>query len=237
MTIAHRIRLSGLCLFSLLAFVSCASGDGDKVNCPTCDNLTQLLVGTKCVPIADVDVCGPDGHAHGTECHCFSGQEPTAIGGQNYCLQQGCGDKGETEDVDALACAALEETGENVTAADEFAKFEDAHADLGELIVLSLPDGKPGFVHFPASETGDFAVYLDTAGAFDKALDGEGHELETETLGANPDCSDKLPALFHVLVTNESGQIKPQILQFKSGAARTVKLFIHEAGEDHEQEK
>lgn len=224
----------GLFGLSSLFLVSCAFGNGDAIDCPECDNVTELLVGTKCVPIEEVAKCGPDGHSHGTECHCFSGQEVTTINGEDYCLQQGCGggdDDGEPVDVDALACDALDKAAETVTAADEFARFEEAHADLGTVIALSLPDGKPGFVHFPAEETGDYAVYLDTAGAFDKALDGEGNELEVEALGENPDCADELPELVHVLVTNDSGQVKPQILQFKSGTARTVKLFIHEVTE------
>ncbi|RJO64438.1 MAG: hypothetical protein C4523_18420 [Myxococcales bacterium] len=225
----------GLTLLSVLLVVSCAAGKGDSVQCPECDNVTELLVGTKCVPIEEVEECGPDGHSHGAECHCFSGQEPTAIGGKDYCLQQGCGggdaDGGEMEDVDALACEALEGAAETVTAADDFARFDEAHADLGKMIALSLSDGKPGFVHFEAEKTGDYAVYLDTAGTFDKALDEEGHELEVEMLGENPDCADKLPELIHILVTNDSGQVKPQVLQFKSGPARTVKLFIHEVTE------
>jgi len=70
--------------------LSCATDSGDKVECPGCDNTTELLVGNKCVPIENVEQCGPDGHAHAAECHCFSGQQPTQIDGKKYCVQQDC---------------------------------------------------------------------------------------------------------------------------------------------------
>lgn len=71
-------------------FAAGCMGAGDTLTCPECDNVTRILVGDKCVPVGDVSECGPDGHCHGDECHCFSGQEPTGIGGVMYCLQQDC---------------------------------------------------------------------------------------------------------------------------------------------------
>ena len=87
-------------LVILFLAVSCM-GPGDDVACPVCDNATELLVGAKCVPIEQVDECGPDGHSHGAECHCFSGQEPTAIDGKSYCLQAGCPGPGQGDTPDA----------------------------------------------------------------------------------------------------------------------------------------
>lgn len=83
-----------------VAVSSCAAKAGDKVDCPECNNETEILVGTKCVPIEDVDECGPDGHSHGEECHCFSSQEVTVIGEKPFCLQQGCGETNDTEECD-----------------------------------------------------------------------------------------------------------------------------------------
>jgi hypothetical protein len=79
-------------LFLSVISYSCASKAGDETECPKCDNKTELLVGTKCVPIEDVEDCGPDGHSHGDTCHCFSNQEVTVINGRQFCLQQDCHD-------------------------------------------------------------------------------------------------------------------------------------------------
>lgn len=101
-----------------LALTTCATSPGDTLDCPTCDNVTELLVGAaRGVAIAEVEACGPDGHGHGEACHCFSGQQPTAIGGTEYCLQQGCGGSGaQMGDPDALACDEVSRTPELVTA-------------------------------------------------------------------------------------------------------------------------
>ncbi len=84
---------------SFISF-SCASKHGDHVHCPECDNETEILVGTKCVPIEDVEDCGPDGHSHGDYCHCFSNQEVTVINGREFCLQQDCHDHHHDHDHD-----------------------------------------------------------------------------------------------------------------------------------------
>lgn len=85
-----RAALSGVFVLVLFHGVGCAVQKGDSVTCPVCDNVLTILVGTKCVEVSQVEVCGPDGHAHGTECHCFSGQATTRVGGKEHCLQQGC---------------------------------------------------------------------------------------------------------------------------------------------------
>ena len=82
--------LSGAMLLAIVA-IGCATEAGDEVECPVCDEATEALVGTQCVPLEEVEVCGPDGHLHGAVCHCFGGQEVTVIDGINYCLQEVCG--------------------------------------------------------------------------------------------------------------------------------------------------
>ena len=74
-----------------LFVAACANEEGDEVECPVCDEATETLVGTQCVPYEEVEVCGPDGHLHGPVCHCFGGQEVTNIDGVDYCLQEVCG--------------------------------------------------------------------------------------------------------------------------------------------------
>lgn len=227
-----------LALLTPILATSCATEAGDDVDCPTCDNVTELLVGSKCVPIEDVEACGPDGHSHGTECHCFSGQEPTEIGGVEYCLQQGCagsdgdtdGDVTEEQDIDKHACEHLGDTPEEVDAVTSFAEFENAHVDLEHLAHVELPNDSEGFVHFPGHETGEVAVFVDTAGVIDGFLDAEENELEAHNQGENTDCPGDFKEIWHVEVVNDSGSVKPQIIRFKADVAGHVHLLILEIG-------
>jgi len=257
---------SALLIFTLLT-LSCATDPGDEALCPECDNKTELLVGNKCVPIDEIEECSPDGHAHGDECHCFSGQEPSEIGEKQYCLQQGCKeaetecsghghlengechcDEGfkqdhddkticipdsEEHDVDYEACEAVENIGENVTAADVFEKFDEAHVDLVVGAEITLPEQKEGFVHFPVEHTGEFAIYIDREDVVESVYDSERNELSIENAGSNGDCSDKLKEILHISATNESGTKTPVIIKFKAKGGK-VKIFIHKLETDHE---
>ncbi len=225
-------------IVSLAAFalISCAGSKGDLVHCEECDNVTELLVGTQCVPIADVAVCGPDGHAHGDVCHCFSGQTPTTIGGKQYCIQE-CkeGVEPEEEDVDAHACEAAKGTKETATAVDAFEKFSEVHLELETLYELTLPAGKEGFVHTGPATTGDWAIYLGKSGLFEGAFNAKGEELEVETIGANEDCATTFPAVYHVLYTAQEGMGPAIILKFKAPETETkVIIFAHETGHHHD---
>ncbi|HNW81399.1 MAG TPA: hypothetical protein PKG52_00755 [bacterium] len=226
-------------IFSSLFTVSCASKSGDSVDCPECDNMTEVLVGTKCVAIAEVDACGPDGHAHGTECHCFSNQEITVIGEKSFCLQQDCGNGDDsdkiTEDVDAHACEAFEgEVAESVSAVGTIDEFDTVHVEQEELVEVTLAAGKDNFLHFEIPSTGDYALYLSAKDLFVKAYDENKVALETENMGANPDCPESFPQVYHILA-NAEGTMVPVILQFaKVDTDTKVKIFIHEAGHDNE---
>lgn len=202
---------------------SCATGAGDEVTCPACDNVTELLVGNRCVPIDQVEACGPDGHAHGGECHCFSGQQPTEIGGTHYCLQTECTSE-QPVDLHEHACGLLEDTPESATAVGSFADFEDAHADRDTLVAITLPGGT-GYVHFPSDETGHVLVFLDTAGVFSSAYDAAQNPLDAVNLGANEDCGDDFPEVWDVHVENDTGSVQPQILGLDgTGTVRVVIL-------------
>lgn len=225
-------------IFSLTFLAACAGKAGDGVHCEECDNVTELLVGTKCVPIAEIAVCGPDGHAHGDVCHCFSGQAPTTIGENQYCIQEcSAGEPGDqqVEDVDAHACEAAEGAKETATAVDAFEKFDEVHLELETLYELTLPAGKEGFVHTGPATTGDWAIYLGKSDLFVGAFNAKGEELEVEMMGANEDCATIFPAIFHVLYTVQEGMGPAIILKFKASTAETkVLFFAHEAGHDHE---
>ncbi len=218
-------RISVLAL-ALTALAACATDKGDNVECPECDNVTELLVGSRCVPIAEVEPCGPDGHAHGAECHCFSDQAPTSIGGVEYCLQSDCLSEPPAVDPDALACAELDETPEAVTAVTVFADFPNAHVDLSTLAEITLPANQPSYVHFPGLATGHVRVYLDRAGVLAGAFNGSEVALATEAAGANEDCGVELPEVWEVDVVNTSGSPEPQVLAFAAGTVPSVRLVV-----------
>lgn len=214
------------CCLALVAtgIASCASSAGDDVTCPECDNVSELLVGNTCVPTDQVETCGPDGHPHGDECHCFSGQQPTEIGGIQYCLQTGC-TAAPQEDLNAHACEHLEETPETVSAVDDFASFEEAHADLETLVEIGLPSSGTGYVHFPGRQTGHVLVLLGTTGVFSAAYDATHNALTSENLGPNEDCSSDLPEVWEVQVENDTDSVQPQILELTgTGTVRVVIL-------------
>ena len=85
---------------SVLIIFGCATEPGDKTECPECNNKTELLQGYDCVVIEKIEVCGPDGHLHGEECHCFSNQIPTEINNLMYCLQKNCIETGNNHEIE-----------------------------------------------------------------------------------------------------------------------------------------
>lgn len=229
--------LSVIMLSLLLTVSSCASQAGDKIACPECDNKTEVLVGAKCVSIDEVEECGPDGHAHGEECHCFSSQEVTIIEEKQFCLQEGCGEASDeiVEDIDEHACEAFESgVAESVTAADSIGDFDTVHVDQEELVEVTLTAGTDNFFHFGVSETGDYALYMNTVDLFVKAFDKNKKELEFEDMNANVDCPENFPQVYHILA-NADGSMTPVIVQFKKVETETVvKIFIHKAGQTNE---
>ena len=111
----------GIFFGALLGFFlgGCAAEDGDAVECPVCDASTEALVGTQCVPLAEIVECGPDGHGHDGFCHCYGGQEVTEIDGKNYCLQEVCG----------VISPVTEEEGEYKEEGHEHDEESDAHTE------------------------------------------------------------------------------------------------------------
>ncbi len=211
---------------ALLTFPGCATDAGDAVDCPTCDDVTELLVGARCVPIAEVEPCGPDGHAHGDACHCFSGQEPTSIGATQYCLQQGCAGSGEeVGDPDEQACEEAALAPEQVSAVTDFASFETVHVDDGKVVEIALPQNEVSYVHCAAFGPGHLRIDLSAADVLDAALDAAGAELDLEPAGANPDCPNALPAVLEVHL-EEGDYPHPVVLRFKAGSLAALRLVL-----------
>ena len=232
MRIQNHVVFFAVSLFFAMLVQSCAITDGDEVNCPVCDNKTEVLVGNKCVPLDQVDTCGPDGHNHGEECHCFSGQEPTEIGGTQYCLQQGCpGEEqdtdGDSTDLEQQACEHVQDTPEEVQAVSDFADFDQAHSDLAHLVKVELPSDSEGFIHFPGKKTGEVLVFVSQTGLIKDFLDADKKVLEAHNQGENKDCPESFKEVWQVKIINDSGTVKPQIIHFnKTDKSSEVKLLI-----------
>jgi hypothetical protein len=220
------VRALGAAPLCALGALACAASPGDELACPDCDNVTELLVGNKCVPIAEVERCGPDGHAHGDECHCFNGQAPTLIGGVEYCLQQGCAGGDPMVDIDAAACGHLTDMAEHVVAVSVFADFPNAHVDLDTLAEVHLPAGVASYVHFPGMATGHVLAYLDTAGVFTGAWNQTQQPLEVESLGANSACAGDWVEVWEIQVHNDTGSVAPQIIELAAGTRAAVRLVL-----------
>jgi len=213
-------------VFGLSLLGGCATAPGDTVACPVCDGISELLVGARCVPIAEVAVCGPDGHAHGDACHCFSGQEPTTIGGAAYCLQQGCGGAGEEEDLDAWACEEVGQAPEQATAVVAFADFAAVHLEDARVTEVILPAGQESYVHCAAPRAGHLRLDLAAAGVLLAALDAAGRPLELEGGAANPDCPAGLPATYEVHLPAGEDYPHPVVLRFAAGEGGPVRIVV-----------
>jgi len=206
---------------------SCANRAGDDVECPTCDGTSEARVGTRCVPLAEIEACGPAGHAHGTECHCDSGQPPTAIGGIEYCLQLACGE--EQTDPAALACDQVGHATESVAAVASLAEIERAHLDLGQVVEVVLPAGVESFVHFGAAAPGEAHVFASLPGVVQAALTPDGTPLAATLEGANEACPAALPETWGVQVAAAG----PVVLRLAAGAVPSLALLVVEGGHDH----
>ena len=122
-----------VCIVAGLIVWGCANEEGDEVECPVCDEATEALVGTQCVPLEEVEVCGPDGHLHGPVCHCFGDQEVTEINGVRYCLQAECGVVSAKVEADESPAEDHSDHGdEHADHGDEHADHGDEHADHGD---------------------------------------------------------------------------------------------------------
>lgn len=196
-------------ILSMIVLFSCANDDGGEKSCPECDNTTEVLVGERCVALTEVALCGPDGHAHGEACHCFSDQTVTVINGQNYCLQLDCSEASEGEDLDQEVCELIETVDEQVTAVATFDAIEEAHVDLEEGIELTLSGATDNFVHFPIKERGEVALYVSDTDIFEAAYSKEEVAFSVETLSANEDCPDVFKAVYHISVTGVDDGVIP----------------------------
>jgi len=194
-----------------LILTSCANSAGESVECPTCDNIKEVLVGTKCVPIEEISECGPDGHSHGENepCHCFSDQEETDINGKKYCLQLSCETKecnnhGKLEnnecicdngfiqdkndktlcvkEIEDLDKYACNKFLEEVTK-KELAKddFNGQHIKLDTKNVITLLKDKESYIHFAVEKDAKFIIYIDKVDILDSIYSKDGTMEHTIT--------------------------------------------------------
>lgn len=173
--------------------------------------------------------CGGHGHLVSGACVCDDGYVPDPSD-STACVP--------AEDLAKLACDSFAASPDPETAVSDFASFEDAHMDLDHAYAVQLPDGVPGYVHFPVKATGEYVIFLSDAGRFDAFMHRDGTEVSPAATGgvAASSCASVVGDHWHVALTFDAeaganGPV-PYIVRFKPvpGGA-TVKAMIRVKGE------
>lgn len=225
-------------IFSLtILMLSCADSDGNNEECETCDNITTVLVGTKCVPIAEVEACGPDGHAHGEvngvpDCHCFHGQNTTDINGAPYCLQSECSTT-EEKDWDQVACEIFSDQAEEIVLTTD---YTIAHMHFEEKMEVVLGETET-MGHIPVLQDSAFMLHLSEKDVFVKASLADGTDVEFEREDANSDCSSDIKEVIHIHMENDTGEKFPLILHFRAQNSSNERVFLIVLEEKHNHEE
>jgi len=151
----------------------------------------------------------------------------------------GCVEKSvPAEDLAKLACDAFAAGPDPETAVSDFASFKDAHVDLDHAYAIQLPDGVPGYVHFPVKATGEYVIFLSDAGRFDTFMHRDGTEVSPAATGgvAASSCANVVGDHWHATLAFDAeagvnGPV-PYVVRFKAvpGGA-TVKVMIGVKGE------
>ncbi len=177
-----------------------------------------------CEPISGED-CGGHGYLENGECVCdrFHGQDPEDA---LMCV--------EVNPFPEQACIMYAE--DEVHNEEAASSFDDAltqadHAHLDEIVQAVLPAGSAAYLRFPVPESGDYVIFLDTAGELSRVLDETGEEI---TLGGgtpNGMCPEDWVEHYHVH-THVHERV-PHVIEFSEGENRTVTLLIRFRGHDH----
>jgi hypothetical protein len=151
----------------------CHAGDGEKPHCE--DKGTE---------------CGGHGHVHDAECHCDTGYSLDPTNKLN-CIAD--------VDVATAACAAFGQTPTPEAVVDVFADFPKAHVDVEKLYELTLPDGKPSYVHFPVTATQKYVISLSEPGVFDAFVHRSGQDVSPAPVGGAPnaECATVIKDQWH----------------------------------------
>lgn len=181
--------------------------------------------------------CGGHGHLHDGECHCDEGYE-VDIDDETKCVA--------TLSFPELACQIFEDHADNISADHHLDATDERpgpHAHLDELMEVHLLSANASnYIHFPVLESGEYVMFLDTAGVAKKFYDKDGEEVQFTNPGANSFCTDSLVDHFHIsaVYTGDGENPVPTIVEFQVETDTEVKFLImfHEEDdhEDHDHE-
>ena len=174
------------------------------------------------------DECDGHGHVHDGECHCEDGYEqdpedPLSCIASVPFPQLAC---------DQFQSGTVEQKQVATTFADVFSA--DTHADLDVPVEVALPDQEASYIHFAVTETGDYVLFFDTAGAFETVLPrGDatpGTPVSPPPSGGTPNgkCETVLTEHWHATLEYDgdgSGPV-PYVIEFKPGSPQTVKFIV-----------
>mgnify|MGYP001292112109 CR=1 FL=1 len=113
------------------------------------------------------------------------------------------------------------------------------HAHLYEVMeVHLLAANASNYMHFPVMETGEYVMFLDTAGVVANIYDKDGNEVPFTNPGPNGKCADVLVDHFHIsgTYTGDGSSPEPAIVEFQVTEDTEVKLLVLMSEEEHEHE-
>ncbi len=169
-----------------------------------------------------------------TAMNCLDGHFSIEDCGTGECHEHG--DEAECEESSSefdpqQACDLFDsETPENKAVTTTFGDVFDGayHADLDVPVYVTLPEQQASYIHFPVEVSGEYVVFLNTAGVFDKILDSD--EVEQATSGgvANGECPEVLVDHYHGLLEYDgdgTGPV-PFVIGFQAVAAQEVGFIV-----------
>lgn len=180
--------------------------------------------------------CGGHGHLHEGVCHCDENYEVDPNDPTN-CIA--------LLSFPEMACQIFADHKDDIPA-DHHLDATDtkpgAHAHLDELMAVHLfAANTTNYVHFPVLETGEYVLFLDTAGVVASFYDKAGEEVPFTNPGPNGFCAEALVDHFHISATypGDGTSPVPTIIAFEVEEDTEVKLLVmfhEEVGHEHEHE-
>ncbi len=180
------------------------------------------------------EVCGGHGHMDGDTCHCDENYELDPDDPAN-CIA--------VLSFPEMACRTFADEKDDIPTdhrLDATDTKPGPHAHLDEVMEAHLlAANASNYVHFPVLETGEYVMFLDTAGVVVTFYDKDGEEVPFTNPGPNGMCSDALTDHFHISATytGDGENPVPTIVEFHVEADAAVKflvMFHEEDAHDHE---
>ena len=138
--------------------------------------------------------CNGHGHMHGDHCHCDPGYGYDGTD-QTSCVLN-----------PAAMCTLFATAADSVDVVDDFADWDDAHADLYTPTVVTLPAGTHSYVHFDVERAGEHVIFVDTVDVIDMVLNLDESPIENfDVHGPNGQCATAIPQHYHMELAIPAG--------------------------------